>query len=550
LRLKYLRHRFGGKLSGGGTAADHVLFYSERSNQPRNLDIRRVDEQRVLILRQGKPWGLFVADAKQHNPQNPEVLFYTPGYVVFINKPSGESPDTVALEINLKNGEAHTYATAPAAWRWGGRTFSIPAGKSSFALGDLRTRLAREAALALNNAARQGKEPKPTERLRLPYPSLRKLWSIPAVAEQRGEKAAVHCLQVAEITGDGKPEFLVGRGSQVVAFALEGKELWALLTGARVNDIAVADLDNDTHPEVLVASDDEHLYITDAQGRLRTKIRCSVGLRVGTSSVRQPRVAHVCVGDVDGDGKPDVIVGTRNGNIARYETKAICATFTTPEAATASRDLKPLWSFDQIEHGTFRMRLVDLDHDGTLEIVAGNRYGAVEILNHRGEPLPGTYSELGDVVFAVDDVNADGKPEILNGSSTGAFTCATWREKNLWNFDNYGYGVREIITGDLDADGEREVAVASETGYIYMLRGDGTIKRMRQLSAPVLCMAQIDSQLVAGCQDGVVYVLNAQLQPVKALQLQPPITHLATAKVGGMPIILAAANGSLVGLQP
>jgi hypothetical protein len=83
-----------------------------------------------------------------------------------------------------------------------------------------------------------------------------------------------------------------------------------------------------------------------------------------------------------------------------------------------------------------------------------------------------------------------------------------------------------------------------------MLRGDGTIKRMRQLSAPVLCMAQIDSQLVAGCQDGVVYVLNTQLQPVKALQLEPPITHFATAKVGGMPIILAAANGSLVGLQP
>ena len=48
-------------------------------------------------------------------------------------------------------------------------------------------------------------------------------------------------------------------------------------------------------------------------------------------------------------------------------------------SAPTDLTLRKLWSFNQIEHGTFRMRLIDLDKDGKLEVVAGNRYGAVEV---------------------------------------------------------------------------------------------------------------------------------------------------------------------------
>lgn len=551
LRLKYLRHLFGGKLAAGQMKSDQVLIYSERSDQPRELDIRRVEGQRVLILRQGQPYGLLIADAKRRNPQNPDVQFYMANRVIFLNKPDPVSPDSAALEIDLKEGQAATYATAPTTWRLGGRTYSVPAGKGLVQLtADQRQLLAIEATRALAEAARQAQKPQPVKPPQLPYPSLFKLWAIPALREAEGETAQINCLKTADLTGDGQPECLVGRGKQAAAFDLEGQLIWTIETGARVNDLTVADLDGEGLPEVLVASDDEHLYIAEARGQLRTRIHCNLALRIGTSSVRDPRVAHVAVGDVDADGKPDIIIGTRNGHIARYDVEAVRRTWgAAGEGAAASFEVKPLWSFNQIEHGTYRLRLLDLDRDGKLEIVAGNRYGSVEILNHQGQALPGTYSELGDVVFDVGDVNGDGKPEILNGSSTGAFTCTTWGDKTLWNFNNYGYGVKEIIVADVDDDGQSEIAVASETCYVYLLQSDGSIKTMKRLSAPVLSLARLGQQLIAGCRDGMLYVLNAHLEPQQAFSLGSPITHLSIAEYKGEKIILAAASDRIEAFQ-
>jgi hypothetical protein len=477
LRLKYLRHLFGGQMQAGQTVTDAVLFYDDRSDKPRDLDIRRLDDRRVLILRGGKPWGIFDA--------------------------GGAGATLVTRDYSA--------TLAPKATTTGPR----PKIEQTLAA-----------------AAKQAMAPQPAVGEKLSCPPLKQTWTSPAIMEDEKDIAGINRLVPADLNGDGKQELLVGRGSRCVAFDAAGKQLWVLETGARVNDMCVADLTGDGKPEVLIGSDDEWFYITDAGGKVVSKTHCDAQLRVGTSSVRDPRVSNVAVGDVDADGKLDLIIGTRNGNIVRYDLQ-----------------LNKLWSFNQIEHGTFRMRLIDLDGDGKLEVVAGNRYGGVEVVDYRGRAMAGTYSELGDVVYDVGDLNGDGKPEILNGSSTGAFTCTTWRERTAWNFDNFGYGVRDTKAADLDGDGKLEALIASETGYVYALNADGTVKVMRKLSAPVLSLAVVGKQLVAGCRDGMVYLLDGQLQPQRAIKLGGPVTYLATVESGGVPMTIAAAGEAVVALQ-
>jgi len=510
LRLKYLRHLFGGKLQAGQTVTDQVLFYSDRSDQPRHLDLRRVGDHRVLILRAGKPWGLLDTGVKGAvatlQTLDNWVAFsmrgLTPG-----GKPIADHP--YSLLIDYRTTEAHIHAMEPTVLD---EDFSVPAGRSIvWKIGQRinTTQMRREAVAALDAAAKEAVAPKPAGAEKLTILAMKQVWASPPVMEDEKDVAVVNRLVGADLNGDAKPELLVGRGSKCVAFDLEGKALWTVETGGRVNDMCVADVNGDQKPEVLIASDDEFLYTADAAGKVLSKTHCDAQLRIGTSSVRDPRLAHVGVGDVDADGKLDIIVGTRNGNIVRYDLQ-----------------MNKVWSFNQIEHGTFRMRLIDLDKDGKLEVVAGNRYGAVEVVDCKGRAMAGAYSELGDVVFDVADLNGDGQPDIVNGSSTGAFTCTPWRGRVAWNFDNFGYGAREVKCADVDGDGKIETALASETGYVYLLNADGSVKTMRQLSAPVLSLAVAGTRIVAGCRDGIVYELDAQLQPVKAAKLGGPVTQM------------------------
>jgi hypothetical protein len=543
LRLKYLRETFGGRLREKDVVSSQNLFYNDRSDKALNLDLRRVSTTDTLVLRDGKPWGRLSVSPDRNLAGLPGVLvaWTTTDRLALLDVSSGLLTATapVSLEIDLKTGAAALYAAAETEITVDGRKQAVAKGRSSLDLSKW-SRLAAlraEAARAVEEATKPALAPRPATGASFDYPSLAKDWTLP-VARQDDQVAVINRLVPADLQGGGAEELLVGWGRYAVCLDSAGKQLWSLETGARVNDFATGDLNGDGKPEVLIGSDDEHFYITDAAGKLLSKTHCDAALRVGTSSVRDPRVSNVAIGDLEGDGQPDVIIGTRNGNLLRYNAK-----------------LEKQWAFNRIEHGTYRMRLIDLDKDGALEIVAGNRYGSVEVVTARGLEAPGTYSELGDVVFGVGDLDGDGKYEIVNGSSTGALTCTRWRDKVLWSFNNYGYGVTDLRIADYDKDGKLETAVASETGYVYLLGPDGTARATRQLSSAVLSLAVVGSgsqtRLAAGCRDGRVFILDGKLQPVLSAQTSGPVTWLsALNRADGKQSLIVAGGEELLCLQP
>lgn len=361
----------------------------------------------------------------------------------------------------------------------------------------------------------------------LSAPPLEAQWSF---LDPEGQPVAA--LSAADLDDDGRPEILVAQGPMVRCLGADGQVRWAVAAEGSVRAMATGDLDGDGRPEVLFGDEEEYVTLLSAAGRVRTRYQVEAPLRVGTSSIRQPRVRTILVGDADHDGQTDVFVGVANGNLIRY----------TPT-------WEQVWRFDRIEHGTREGQLVDLDGDGQLEIVVGNKYGSVEIFEAGGRQVDNIYSELGDVEFDLGDVDGDGKMEIVNGSSTGALRVEEFRGDKEWTFDNYGYAARDVRCADVNGDGQPEVLVASETGYLYFLDGQGQVRAQVDLGEAlrVLAVADVDGdgavEVVTGGDDGAVTVLDGQGRVERRQALDAYVVGLWVVPGGGEgPLILAATE--------
>jgi len=446
-----------------------------------------------------------------------------------------DAPVCVELDLDSGYGMVHAERTTRVALP-GGLEFEVFRGVMDFEVGMLDGTIDTAALKALPGLlAAKAVTPPAGSATQAADRGLRPLWRTAAVSVD-GAPATVAGLLPVDIDADGSQEVIALRGPQAVCLDRSGRELWVFSAADRLSAVAAADLHGEGTLQVLVGGDDEHYYILDARtGAEQARCRVETLLRVGTSSVRQPRVAAICVGDVDLDGVQDIIVGTKNGNIARYDL-----------------DLKLVWSFDQIEHGTRDMVLVDLAEDEKLEIVAENRYGAVEVLSAAGHARTGTYSELGDVEMAIGDINGDRKLDIANGSSTGAFNCRTYGGAELFRFDNAGYGVLDVRIGALEPDGPPLVLLASETGYVYALNAAGEVVARCNLGEAVLELELLQTatgtEVLAGCRDGRLHSLNARLEPIREFSCGWPVERLAVAEGQGEPLLIAGGATEVVAL--
>jgi outer membrane protein assembly factor BamB len=172
-------------------------------------------------------------------------------------------------------------------------------------------------------------------------------------------------------------------------------------------------------------------------------------------------VCHVGVWDVNGDGQPEIVVTLKNFDLQVY-----------------SRDWRLLWKHDYALHGSSQLSFEDASGDGRPDtLFVGDRYGSVVATDSAGERLYSVYTSIGDMAYAVGDVDGDGHPEVIAGSSTGDLVCTRYPDSSaaLWRFDNFGYPVKALRAADLNGDGREEVIVASGTGYLYVLDGKGQV---------------------------------------------------------------------------
>lgn len=281
---------------------------------------------------------------------------------------------------------------------------------------------------------------------------------------------------ISDIDGDGKPEILtVNAASNTVSVfrntCTPGTISFAakidFSTGTLPYIVAVGDLDRDGKPDIAIPNNGVGINTVSVLRNTSSPGTISFAAKVDYGTGTYPRFATI--GDIDGDGKPDLIVGN--------QTAATVSIFrNTSVSGAISFAAKVDFASGA---NTFGIAVIgDVDGDGKPDMVVANG-GATTVSVYRNTSVAGTLSFAAKVDFAtgatpysvsLGDLDGDGLPDVLVSDLTGTALSAyrntsTPGTVSLAAKVDYTTGSLPAIAavGDLDGDGKPDLAVANET---------------------------------------------------------------------------------------
>lgn len=278
-------------------------------------------------------------------------------------------------------------------------------------------------------------------------------------------------IEIADLNDDGRAEMIVTNINDAAVGIMRNTGAGSLLAFAPPLKFstpdgpyasAVGDLDGDGRPDLAISnyrSNSVSVFrnVSTAGGNVAFDSR--IDLSVGNGP-RQIRIA-----DMDRDGKPDLIVGHRN-----ELSYCILRNLSSPEdgIAFATRQIFP------VEFTGERLSVGDMDNDGWPDLFVINYYSnrfVTQINNHDGSFRTGPTGRTSREPWtsAVADVNNDGALDILivnlfsNSVSVYLNTLSidgmlAFGPRNDYCVGLYPYA---MAIGDLNADGSVDVAVAN-----------------------------------------------------------------------------------------
>jgi hypothetical protein len=292
-------------------------------------------------------------------------------------------------------------------------------------------------------------------------------------------------IAIADVNHDGKPDIIVANEDDGTLAVLlgDGKGHFSQASGSpfqcgpNPNDIAVADMNGDGNPDLVIANT-QTPYITILLGDGHGSFKPSPHSPFATQS--RPHPHGVAVGDFMGDGKPAVVTDS-------WGTDQILL---IPSDGRGNLIL-PGKFFHADLHSDAGVHAADFNKDGKLDIVTTSQSAdAVGLMLGDGRggfrKAPGSPFLAGDTswIFTVGDINGDGNPDVavipyerdmhdhtklgvtvLLGDGKGGLTTMRGSPFSLAGCR----GPARISLGDVNGDGLSDIVVSCAQNNKLML---------------------------------------------------------------------------------
>ena len=296
-----------------------------------------------------------------------------------------------------------------------------------------------------------------------------------------------------DLDGDGKPDMVVSNFSSndISVFhntCTPGNISFSLIKNYLANPepegIKIDDINGDGKPDVIGTSINGHLFSVWLNESVSANLVLASRQDFILGNSFWPR--GVATGDIDGDGKVDVVTADNN-KIIDFTNNTSHGTVSVSRnvSGVTSLSFEPPVSFNTGDYSR-SVLVADIDGDGKPDVATANQgdnsvsvflnnstLGNIDLSLQQTLALSGNGEQI-----TMGDIDGDGNIDLIVSNLTGTPLVSVFRNTSSRGLISFALpvtiatgGPLGISVGDIDGDGKPDLAVANyNTGYVSVLK--------------------------------------------------------------------------------
>lgn len=258
---------------------------------------------------------------------------------------------------------------------------------------------------------------------------------------------------------------------------------WEFLTGLKIRGLDIADINGDGEDEILVASEDCHVYVLDKNGHELWK------------SKMQSWAMSVSAIDLNNDGYKEVVVGSEKIYIFNHTGEVINS------FSAGATDVSSLCIKKKIFEGDF------------IKIIAGHDDGTISAWDNEGKILWQYKCPRRIICMLAEDINQDGRVEVIAGCEDQNVYILN-DEGGLKDIFKSNHWILNVGAADIYNEGYPRLVIASFEGdvHVYKYAKSATLKISQHgilgLHLAKLLPESSGYQVILGSSDKGVSILD------------------------------------------